>query len=220
MNGIRLAVFDCDGVLVDSELITNRVFVGLLNELGIPITLEDMFEKFVGRSMAYCWDLVAGMLRHPVPPQLVEEYRRRTTAALEAQLKAVDGIEESLDALDRLRIPYCVASSGSHDKMQTTLGVTGLLPRFEGRIFSATEVANGKPAPDVFLYAASKCGVAPSACCVIEDSPTGVTAGVAAGMTVYGYCAFTPAQRLVDAGAHYTFSSMWQLPELLVGRIS
>ena len=101
--------------------------------------------------------------------------------------------------------------------MKTTLGVTHLLPRFAGRIFSATDVANGKPAPDVYLYAASRCAVAPSACCVIEDSPTGVTAGVAAGMTVYGYSAFTPAQRLADAGAHHTFSNMAQLPGLLFG---
>jgi beta-phosphoglucomutase-like phosphatase (HAD superfamily) len=99
--------------------------------------------------------------------------------------------------------------------MATTLGVTGLLPRFRNRVFSATEVARGKPAPDIFLYAASRCGVDPSACAVIEDSPAGVEAGVAAGMTVYGYCAFTPESRLLAAGANFTFNSMSQLPGLL-----
>jgi beta-phosphoglucomutase-like phosphatase (HAD superfamily) len=101
--------------------------------------------------------------------------------------------------------------------MATTLGATGLLPRFRARMFSATEVAHGKPAPDIFLYAAGRCGVDPSRCAVIEDSPAGVAAGVAAGMTVYAYCAFTPEQRLLEAGAHYTFNNMSRLPGLLAG---
>ena len=99
--------------------------------------------------------------------------------------------------------------------MQTTLGITGLLPRFQGKLFSVTDVARGKPFPDVFLYAAAQSGVAPSACAVIEDTPTGVTAGVAAGMTVYGYCAHMPARRLLEAGAHHTFDRMSDLPGLL-----
>jgi HAD superfamily hydrolase (TIGR01509 family) len=217
LNGIRLVIFDCDGVLVDSELITNRVYAKMLNELGVPVTLDDMFEQFVGRSMAYCWELVSNMLGRPVPEHLVEEYRARTTAALELELKAVQGIEESLNTLEAIGMPYCVASSGTHEKMRTTLGLTGLLPRFEGRMFSVTEVAKAKPAPDVFLHAAATCKVAPSHCCVIEDSPTGVAAGVAAGMTVYGYCALMPERRLAAAGAHHTFSVMRELPDLLFG---
>ncbi len=142
----------------------------------------------------------------------------RTTPALEAELKAVQGIEEVLDALDARELPYCVASSGTHDKMKTTLGVTGLAPRFAGKIFSVTDVARAKPAPDVYLHAAAKSGIAPGACCVIEDSPTGVSAGVAAGMRVYGYCGLTPARRLIDAGAHHTFSDMRRLPEMLFDR--
>jgi HAD superfamily hydrolase (TIGR01509 family) len=217
LNQVRLVIFDCDGVLVDSELITNRVYAKMLNELGVPVTLDDMFEKFVGRSMAYCWELVANMLGRPVPEHLVEEYRARTTAALESELKAVQGIEASLDALEDIGVPYCVASSGTHDKMRTTLGITGLLPRFAGKIFSVTDVPKAKPAPDVYLYAAATCKVEPAHCCVIEDSPTGVAAGVAAGMTVYGYCALTPAERLAAAGAHHTFSVMSELPDLLFG---
>jgi HAD superfamily hydrolase (TIGR01509 family) len=218
-NSYGLVVFDCDGVLVDSELITNRVYATMLNELGIPVTLDDMFERFVGRSMTYCWDLVSTMLGRPLPPTLIEDYRVRTAAALELELKAVRGIEETLNALESIRMPYCVASSGTHEKMKTTLGLTGLLPRFEGKIFSVTDVAHPKPAPDVFLLAAAANSVAPSACCVVEDSPTGVAAGVAAGMTVYGYCALTSELRLIEAGAHHTFSDMRRLPGLLFGSV-
>src|ERR1700730_6376652 len=214
MQRIDLVIFDCDGVLVDSELITNRVFAAMLGELGLPVTLEFTFENFVGRSMQHCWDEVGALLGREVPTQFRREFQVRTSAALQAEVKAVQGIEAVLDSL---AVPCCVASSGSHEKMATTLGATGLLPRFRDRMFSATEVAHGKPAPDIFLYAADRCGVDPSLCAVIEDSPVGVVAGVAAGMTVYGYCAFTPERRLLEAGAHYTFNNMTGLPRLLFG---
>src|SRR5579864_5494987 len=158
MRRFELVIFDCDGVLVDSELITNRVFAGVLGELGLPVTLEFVFEHFVGRSMQHCWEEVAGMLGKEVPAHWQSEFQLRTTAALEAEVQAVHGIEAVLDALE---VPYCVASSGSHAKMATTLGATGLLPRFSGRIFSAADVARGKPAPDIFLHAASRSGVQP-----------------------------------------------------------
>ena len=213
-NRFGLVIFDCDGVLVDSELITNRVFAGMLNELGIPATLEDMFERFVGRSMPQCLDLITKMLGRPVPPHFVEEYQTRSAAALRSELKAVPDIETVLAGI---RVPYCVASSGTHEKMQTTLGLTGLLPQFRGKMYSVTEVAQSKPFPDVFLYAARRQGVAPADCAVIEDTPTGVRAGVAAGMTVFGYCAMTPKQRLIAAGAHHTFERMRDLPGLISG---
>ena len=209
-----LVIFDCDGVLVDSELITNRVFASMINELGLHVTLEDMFEQFIGRSMAYCCDLISGMLKKPIPDDFVEQYHIRTTAALYGELEPVPGIEGVLDELKKRGVPFCVASSGSHEKMRTTLGITGLLSRFQNKLFSVTEVANGKPAPDVFLFAAKKTGATPSRCYVVEDTPTGVTAGVAAGMTVFGYCALTPAHRLIEAGAHYTISEMSKLPRI------
>lgn len=212
-NGrFALVIFDCDGVLVDSEEITARVFTRMLNELGVAATVEEVFEKFVGRSMAQCLEVIANLMGREVPKDFAHQYHVRTAAALKSELKAVPGIESTLEAI---AVPYCVASNGSHEKMQTTLGIAGLLARFQGKLFSVSDVARGKPFPDVFLYAASKSGVAASACAVIEDTPTGVTAGVAAGMTVYGYCAHTPAQRLIDAGAHYTFARMSDLPNLL-----
>jgi HAD superfamily hydrolase (TIGR01509 family) len=207
-----LVIFDCDGVLVDSELITNRIFAGMLNEMGIPVSLDDMFEQFVGRSMPQCLELTAGLLGRPVPDGFLPEFQARTAAALKSELRAVPDIEEVLATMD---IPFCVASSGTHEKMHTTLGVTGLLPKFQGKMYSVTEVAKSKPAPDVFLHAARQSGVDASACAVIEDTPTGVRAGVAAGMTVFGYCALTPQQRLIAAGAHYTFECMRDLPELI-----
>lgn len=209
-----LVIFDCDGVLVDSELITNRVFVGMLNELGLALTLEDMFDRFVGRSMPQCLEIITELLGHPAPQHFVEEYQTRSATALRAELKTVPDIEIVLAAM---RIPYCVASSGSHEKMQTTLGITGLLPQFRGKMYSVTEVARSKPFPDVFLHAARQQGVMPADCAVIEDTPTGVRAGVAAGMTVFGYCALTPRQRLIEAGAHHIFERMRDLPGLISG---
>jgi HAD superfamily hydrolase (TIGR01509 family) len=207
-----LVIFDCDGVLVDSELITNRIFAQMLSELGIALSLDDIYERFVGRSTPYCLQVVAGLLGHPLPAGFLDEYQTRSAAALKSELKAVPGIEAVLAAV---AAPYCVASSGTHAKMQITLGATGLLPKFQGRMFSVTEVARSKPFPDVFLHAASQSGVHASACAVIEDTPTGVQAGVAAGMTVFGYCALTPRQRLIEAGAHHTFDRMSDLLGLM-----
>ena len=207
-----LVIFDCDGVLVDSELITNRVFAQMLNELGIAISLEDMFERFVGRSMPQCLEILTKLLGRPVPQHFVEEYQTRSATALKSELKAVPDIEMVLAAM---RVPYCVASSGTHEKMHTTLGITGLLPHFRGKMYSVTEVAQSKPFPDVFLHAARQHGVMPADCAVIEDTPTGVRAGVAAGMTVFGYCGLTPKQRLIEAGAHHTFERMRDLPGLI-----
>ncbi len=206
-----LVIFDCDGVLVDSERITNTVFAEMLNELGLSVTLEDMFREFVGRSMSQCLEMIEARLGHSPPPGFLDDYNDRITVALERDLNAVEGIEAVLDAID---VPVCVASSGDHNKMRTTLGITGLLDRFSGRLYSVTEVANGKPAPDVFLYAAKKMGANPADCAVIEDSAPGVRAGVAAGMTVFGYAALTTPASLEKEGA-IVFNQMAKLPSLL-----
>lgn len=212
MRELGLVIFDCDGVLVDSERISNRVFCSMLNELGLSVTLEDMFEHFVGLSMPQCVERMTNMLGNPPPESFVETLRHRTELALREQVAPIPGVPE---VLDRIRLPFCVASSGSHDKIRLTLGATGLLERFTNRIFSVADVGNPKPAPDVFLHAASQMGVEPANCVVIEDTPTGVRAGVAAGMYVLGFCAHTPARRLEAAGAHSVFGEMRLLPEIL-----
>ncbi|HXC38908.1 MAG TPA: HAD family hydrolase [Burkholderiales bacterium] len=212
MRDFGLVIFDCDGVLVDSERISNRVFCGMLNELGLGVTLEDMFQHFVGLSMPQCVQLITDMLGKPPPQDFVESLRNRTELALKEQVTPISGVPEMLD---RIKVPFCVASSGSHDKIRLTLGATGLLDRFAGRIYSVADVNRPKPAPDVFLYAAHQMGVNPVNCVVIEDTPTGVRAGVAAGMCVLGFCANTPAIRLKEAGAHAVYEEMRYLPRLL-----
>jgi HAD superfamily hydrolase (TIGR01509 family) len=157
--------------------------------------------------------IVAELRGEAVPAGALERYCAERDRVLREQVQPVDGIRE---VLERLTIPYCIASSGGHDKMRITLGATALLPWFEGRIFSATEVPRGKPAPDVFLHAAERMGVAPRRTVVIEDSINGVLAGRAAGMTVFGFAGLTAREKLSDAGAALTFAAMRDLPELLV----
>jgi HAD superfamily hydrolase (TIGR01509 family) len=210
-NWPQMVIFDCDGVLVDSELIANRVFLHHLQNLGLELHLEDLFERFVGRSMAYCLQDIERILGRSLPENFLSELDRDTFAAFDTELRAVEGVVDLLDRLDHIGLSYCVASSGSHGKMDKTLGLTGLLPRLRGRIFSASEVARAKPYPDIYLHAAQRMQRAPEECVVIEDSPTGVRAGVAAGMTVFGYAGHTPAAKLAAAGAK-VFRHMNELP--------
>lgn len=212
MTDLELVIFDCDGVLVESERITNRVFCSMLNELGLDLTLQDMFQHFVGYSMDQCMRIVNEMLGEPPPDDFVPEFKQRAARALQSELTPVDGIEFVLESLD---VPYCVASSGHHDKIRHSLNTTGLLDYFEGATFSVTDVENPKPAPDVFLLAAREHDVAPEACVVVEDTPVGVRGGMEAGMQVYGFSAYMPEHRLRKAGAHRVFSDMEQLPGLL-----
>jgi HAD superfamily hydrolase (TIGR01509 family) len=214
MKPFELVIFDCDGVLVDSERITNTVFCSMLNELGLAVSLKDMFERFVGLSMPQCIELITELLGRPPPDTFVPDLRRRAESALRAEITPIAGVTETLKDL---RIPYCVASSGDHEKIRLTLGATGLLKSFENKIFSVVDVERPKPAPDVFLHAARTLGAEPSACAVIEDTPIGVRAGVAAGMHVFGFSANTPEHRLKEAGAHNVFSEMRHLPNLLRG---
>jgi HAD superfamily hydrolase (TIGR01509 family) len=212
---VELVIFDCDGVLVDSEPIANRVFAQALAELGLHLTDAQMFDYFLGRSMDDCMNVVAQLLGRAPPENFLSDLQRRTFGVFASELHATPCIEY---ALDRIAVPCCVASSGDHDKMRTTLGITGLLPRFEGRLFSVTQVAHAKPAPDVYLYAARQFDANPQNCIVVEDTPAGVRAGAAAQMTVFGFCAHTPAATLSDAGAHRTFEDMRMLPQMIASR--
>lgn len=211
-----LVIFDCDGVLVDSERIANREFASLLKEIGLDFTLPQMFETFVGNTMARCVEIITERLGHAPPADLLDRYHAMIRVALEREVTPVPGIVELLDALDAVQIPYAVASNGEHRKMQTTLGVTGLMPRFEGRRFSATDVVRPKPAPDLFLHAARVMGVAPDRCVVIEDSPLGVQGACAAGMTVIGFADLMPEERLLAAGARVVVDRIVKVRELVI----
>ncbi|MDJ0707049.1 MAG: HAD family hydrolase [Leptolyngbyaceae cyanobacterium MO_188.B28] len=206
-----LIIFDCDGVLVDSETISNRILMEMLNDLGWRIGFEETVDRFTGLSTAMCLEIIEGRLGGPIPSDFEQVMDEREAEAFKRDLQPVPGIKEVLDGLT---LPKCVASSGTHEKMTVSLGVTGLYKFFEDRIFSATEVERAKPYPDLFLYAAERMGVAPSRCVVIEDSVPGVQGGIAAGMIVMGYANLTSSQALAQAGAR-VFSHMRELPELI-----
>lgn len=209
---IELVIFDCDGVLVDSEVIALRVLVRLGEEYGWPLTEAEAIERFVGRSETACNALVAERLGAEVAAVWGKRFVELHAEAVDAGLTPVDGLPEALAAIT---LPTCVASSGTHEKMRHTLGRTGLHDRFAGRIFSATEVGRGKPAPDLFLHAARSMGVDPAACVVVEDSRPGVEAARAAGMRALGYAGgVTAAERLAGPGT-VVFDDMRELPGLI-----
>jgi HAD superfamily hydrolase (TIGR01509 family) len=208
---IRLLVLDNDGVLVDSEPIAVRTDMAVLAEIGWTVGPEEVVERFTGRSEAVLLEAAEAHLGRPLPDGWADDRRRRFRAAFEAELRPVEGVVEALDSIS---IPTCVASSGSHEKIEHSLRLCGLYERFAGRIFSGTEVAHGKPAPDLFLHAAERLGVAPAGCVVVEDSPAGVAAARAAGMRVLAYSGgVIPAARLT--AATIVFDDMRRLPGLL-----
>ncbi len=202
---IGLIIFDCDGVLVDSERITNEVFCEMLNELGASVDIHYMFDHFVGNSMSQCLEKIEALLGRPPSDNFVNEYKERTQIALSEKLQPVPGIKS---VLERLSIPFCIASSGDHEKIKYTLSHTGLYEKFIGHIFSVTDIERSKPYPDVYLFAAKQMGYAPEECLVVEDTPLGVQAGVAAGMTVFGFSKDMAENKLLEAGAHHTFHTM------------
>jgi HAD superfamily hydrolase (TIGR01509 family) len=202
-----LLILDNDGVLVDSEPIANRVLARLLTEYGDPTTYEQSVERYMGTSVAYARQVVEGRLGHALPADLEQRYHDELFTRMRTELTTVAGVEAALDAID---LPACVASSGTHERIEIALKTVGLYDRFAGRIFSSQDVKRGKPYPDLFLHAAEQMGAAPVASIVVEDSPYGVEAAKAAGMTVIGYAGMTPADRL--AGADHVITAMADLP--------
>ncbi|HWA38695.1 MAG TPA: HAD family hydrolase [Burkholderiales bacterium] len=196
----ELVIFDCDGVLVDSEPIANRVLSELLAGCGLRLDPDEVMRRFVGRTKRGCIELATELLGAPLPASFGADWDAALYAAFRAELRAVEGVTEAIDALE---VPYCVATNSSRERLGIALEATGLAPRFEGRRFSAVDVARPKPAPDLFLHAAGTMGVPPARCVVVEDTPTGVRAAVAAGMTVLGFAAapHTDAAALQSAGA-------------------
>ncbi|MFB7866276.1 HAD family hydrolase [Streptomyces sp. NPDC056069] len=209
-----LIIFDNDGVLVDSEPISNRLLAGYLTELGHPTTYEESVRDYMGSAMHRIHELVEERSGQRLPAEFDDIFHARVFAAFERELEAVAGAAEVLKRLDAEGIPYCVASSGSHERIRVGHRKTGLDAWFrEGIVFSAEDVGRGKPAPDLFLHAAERMGVVPERCVVVEDSRLGVQAAVAAGMDAYGFTAMTPEAKL--AGAVGFFGRLAELPATL-----
>ncbi|MFI6151691.1 HAD family hydrolase [Kitasatospora sp. NPDC051170] len=210
---IELVIFDCDGVLIDSEPIGVEVDRVAMAALGLPMSEQEIVERFVGLSQPAKTAALGELLGREVPEDWWEEYRPLHTRLTEERLTPVDGI---LEALARIDLPGCVASNSSHRWLRRGLGLVGLYERFEGRIFSGAEdVSRGKPAPDLFLHAARTLGADPARCVVVEDSPHGLSAAYAAGIPAFGYTGgVNSADRLAGPG-RVLFDDMRELPELL-----
>ncbi|MGW7521436.1 HAD family hydrolase [Streptomyces sp. NPDC054796] len=209
-----VVIFDNDGVLVDSEPLSNRILAGYLTELGHPTSYEDSLRDYMGAAVHRVHDLVRERSGKQLPEDFDEVFHRRVFDAFRRELAPVPGIGDVLVELAAQGVPYCVASSGSHERIRVALRTTGLYDHFgEERIFSSQDVGRGKPAPDLFLHAAERMGVPPARCAVVEDSVLGVRAAVAAGMDVYGYAAMTPKEKLAEATALFTDPA--QLPGLM-----
>ena len=209
---ISLVIFDCDGVLVDTERIAVRIDVIVLAELGWPMTEAEVVERFMGRSDEEMTAEIEAHLGRRLPASWEAPFRHLYRQAFEAELEPVAGVVEALDAI---AIPTCVASSGTHEKIRFTLGLTGLYERFAGRIFSVGDVARGKPAPDLFLHAAGRMGVPPAQCAVVEDSRYGVEAARAAGMRAFGYAGGLAPRGALAGPQTIVFEDMRELPGLL-----
>jgi HAD superfamily hydrolase (TIGR01509 family) len=211
-GSIELVIFDCDGVLIESERLAIEVDVVVLRELGWPLSKDEVIERFVGRSDRDTRAEIEAHLGRKLPSDWGAQYDALYRDVFANKLAPVDGIVE---ALDRIPLPNCVASGGTHEYLRYTLGLTGLYERFTGRIFSSEDVARGKPAPDLFLHAADQMGVEPERCVVVEDSRPGVEAARAAGMPVLAFGGGLTAAELLDGPDTIVFGEMRELPRLL-----
>jgi len=209
---ISLVIFDCDGVLVDSEPTSNRILAEALTEAGLPYTQAESMSDFMGRAWDDSLADIEQKLGQPAPGGFTEGFRERRDAAFREGLEPIAGVRE---AIERIEADRCVASSGLPEKIRLTLGLCGLLDLFEDFIFSASEVSHGKPAPDLFLHAAHTLGHEPNACAVVEDTTVGIEAASAAMMHALGYVDNVERSALEAAGASRTFESMRELPGLL-----
>jgi len=209
----KLVIFDCDGVLVDSEPIINRAHAEVLTACGYPITERVLVERFCGMSDPDMLEIIEREWGRALPASYAERVGFMIEAGFRQSLAPIEGVPE---ALDSLRLPICVASSSSLEQIRQKLEITGLLGRFGEHLFSATMVARGKPAPDLFLYAAQHLMTAPDRCLVIEDSPAGIDAALAAGMTAIGFaggshCGPEHGVRLQRHGAALVIDHMLEL---------
>lgn len=210
-----MIIFDCDGVLVDTEIISNRVLAEMITEAGHAMSVEESIRRFKGGRIKSLPPVIEETFGLSLPPDWLDRFFARQFKALEDDVVAIPGIGAVLDRLEEKGTGYCVASQASVAKMRITLGRTGLWDRFEGRVYSADMVARPKPAPDLFQHAARDMGWATNSITVVEDSSTGVRAAVAAGMRVIGFCRDTAPEELRAAGAAELAPDMITVSKLL-----
>ena len=180
----KCILFDCDGVLVDSEKISIGTLVSMAQELNIPLQEEEAMRLFLGKSLEFCFEYIQSLTDKKLPINFEEDFRTRSFKAFKSNLQPVAGVPQ---LINKLKVPFCVASNGPADKIRLNLETTHLLEQFEGNIFSAYDINSWKPDPQLYLHAAKTMGFEPKDCVVIEDSPVGVQAAIAGGFTVYGY---------------------------------
>lgn len=220
---VDLIIFDCDGVIADSEVLSAQVLIDQLARLDIVVTPDDVRRDFLGRSFPTVAASIRDRFALTLPADFEATYRARLLARFDTDLRTTPGFA---DALAQIRLPVCVATSSSPPRVARTLAVLDLAQRFGADVFTASQVARGKPAPDLFLLAAERLGVAPEACAVMEDSPHGVAGAVAAGMRAVGFTGGTHldgmrddhARRLREAGAATVLPDMNGMPEALLDR--
>lgn len=208
---LKCVIFDCDGVLVDSEMIGNRVLLSMSREHGLEISLEEWVRKFKGRSLSDCFLQIEKAINKKLPEHFEKEYRRQSFEAFKKEIRPVEGVREFIESLN---VPFCVASSGPQAKIRLNLTATGLIDLFENKIFSCYDIQSWKPEPDIYLHAASEMGYRVEDCIVIEDSTPGVIAAKSGGFRVYGYAHESNEQELESAGA-IVFNSYAALTNLL-----
>lgn len=211
MSKYKCIIFDCDGVLVDSEPISNQVLVHMANEYGANINLEYAFKHFKGGSLYGCIEKIERLVHSKLPETFEEDYRDRSYEAFKKYIKPINGIEDVLNELD---LPYCVASSGPRHKIELNLSLTGLLSKFKDNIFSCYDIQKWKPDPAVFIWAAETMGYQTEECLVIEDSVSGVNAAINGGFDVYGFTAHDYNNEL-KTKCTKVFNSMHDLKHLL-----
>jgi HAD superfamily hydrolase (TIGR01509 family) len=214
-SDVELVIFDCDGVLVDSEAISNQVLAAMLTEEGLATTAPQARSEYQGSLLSDVVTRAEEQLGRALPEGWLARYEATRDAAFRLELRPIDGAREAVECIRCAGVPVCVASQGKLEKTRLTLRLTGLDHLFPERVrFSAHSVKNGKPAPDLFLHAAASMKVEPRRCAVIEDTASGVRAAVAAGMRAFGFSADSDEQALCDAGAQ-SLRSLDQLPRLL-----
>ncbi len=212
MRRLELVIFDCDGVLVDSETLTNKIFLQQLAEGGLDLSISEFMNEFVGHTMAEATRKMYEKYNYRLTEDFFKEFHISSLRLLAQELEPIQGIHE---VINKLKVPFCMASNSAPDKIEVMLKKTKLWDRFKGNIFSSKLVPNPKPAPDIYLLAAKSHQIPAQNCLVIEDTSVGVTAAVAAGMTVFGFAAATEPKRLLDAGAKLIFYKMNELEDLI-----